>query len=150
MALPSPSISIQNGTPVNIAFQGTVGGLTIPSLPAVFILQKADETGGAENYRVKDNVGAVIVSAWMDAHFKASLEFLITGTTIATAMANTILTGLTPGTLLNISACASMPDLQKMTWEIMDSPKISKSNTDAAMFSLNIEYRAGIVATLTG
>lgn len=140
------SVYIQNGTPVNIAFPTTAGGITIPSLPAVFVLQKADETGGAENYRVKDNVGNVIVSAWMDPHTKVSLEFLITGTGIAAAQANTILTGLTPGIILTISACQSMPDLVATNWEIMNDPKITKSNVDAAMFSFNVEKRAGITA----
>ena len=144
------TVAVQNtmtGVAVNIAFPTTTGGIAFSSPPsalATLFLQNASETGGATNYRVEDNVGNVIVSAWMDPHLKARLETLIGGTGLANAIANTILTGLKPGAILNITSCANMPDLVATNWEVMDSPEIKGSNKDAKMLSLSLESRAGI------
>ena len=140
------TIAVQNGTAVNIGFGGTAGGLTITS-PAVgtkLILQSADESQDATNYRVEDEVGNVVVSAWTDPHVKATLELIIKGTGLADAIASTALVeAITPGTFLVVSACQQMPGLVA-SWEVMSSPKIAGSNKDAKKFTVNLEKRAGI------
>jgi hypothetical protein len=140
-----------NGTAVNIAFAGTPGGITItnPALSTNFILQSTDETQGASNYRVEDEVGNVIVSAWMDPHTKVTLEMIIKGAGLADVINQTqTVEGITPGLLLVIAACQQQPGLVGTNWEVMDSPKVAGSNKDAKRFTCNLERRAGITATV--
>ena len=140
------TVAIQNGTAVNIGFPTTAGGITItsPSMTGNIILQSADHSKGANNYRVEDEVGNVVVSAWMDPHDKATLEIIIKASGLAAAITATTLAALVPGTIITIGACAAMPDLIGTTWEIMDSPKISGDNKTAKKLSLTLERRAGI------
>ena len=142
------AVAVQNGVAVNIGFSSTASAasfaLAAPSTLATIYLQSADETGGATNYRVEDSVGNVVVSAWMDPHTKATLEVIIAGTGLAAAITNTTLTGITPGTIININDCAAMPDLKATNWEVMDSPKIAGTNKDAKKLSLSLEKRTGI------
>jgi hypothetical protein len=142
------SVAVQNGVPCNIGFPTTVGGIQLatPTTLATIFLQSADETAGATNYRAEDSAGNVVISSWMDPHTKATLEILIAGTGIANAIANTTLTGITPGTIISITHCANMPDLVQTNWEVMDSPKISGTNKDAKKLTLSLEQRAGITA----
>ena len=91
-------------------------------------------------------MGNVVVSAWSDPHYKATLEIIIKASGLAAAITATTLASLTPGTIITIGACAAMPDLVGSTWEIMDSPKISGDNKTAKKLSLSLEKRAGITA----
>lgn len=142
------TVAVQNGMAVNIGFPTTAGGLTIttPSMTGNILLQSADTAGGASNYRVEDNVGNVVVSAWSDPHTKATLEIIIAAAGLAAAITATTLSALQPGALITIGACANMPDLIGTNWEIMDSPKIAGTNKDAKKLTLSIEKRAGITA----
>lgn len=138
-----------NGTAVNIGFAGTAGGLTIttPSISTNLILQSAEETQGANNYRVEDEVGNVVTSAWSDPHTKAQLEFIIKSTTLAAVItATTTIAAIKPGDLLVIGACQQQPSLAASTWEVMDSPRVGSSNKDAKKFTVSLEKRAGITA----
>ena len=140
------TVAVQNGVAVNIGFPTTAGGITItsPSMSGNIILQSADHSKGANNYRVEDEVGNVVVSAWSDPHDKASLEIIIKASTLSAAITATTLASLTPGVILTVSACANMPDLVATTWEIMDSPRITGDNKSAKKLSLPLEKRAGI------
>lgn len=147
------TVSKINGTAVNVAFAGTAGGITItsPALTGKLILQSADESNGASNYRVEDEVGNVVTSAWMDPHKKATLELIIKGTGRGDAIVSTTLCeAIVPGELLVITACQQMPGLFSTVvtdkWEVMDGPKVAGSNKDAKKFSITLEKRAGITA----
>jgi hypothetical protein len=143
------TVAVINGTAVNIGFAGTAGGLTIttPSISTNLILQSTDVSRGANNYRVEDEVGNVVTSAWSDPHLKAQLEFIIKGTGLAAVITATTAVGaIAPGDILVIGACQQHPDLVGTTWEVMDSPRVSGSNKDAKKFSCSLEKRAGITA----
>lgn len=143
------TVSVINGTAVNIGFAGTSGGISIttPAISTKLILQSADEATGASNYRVEDEVGNVVVSAWMDPHTKATLEVIIKGTGLADAIASTaLIEAIKPGDLLVIGACQQMPGLVATNWEVMDGPKVSGTNKDAKKFNISLEKRAGITA----
>lgn len=143
------TVAVQNGTAVNIGFAGTAGGLTItsPAISTKLILQSADESQDATNYRVEDEVGNVVVSAWTDPHTKVTLELVIKGTGLADAIASTVLCeALTPGVILVIGACQQQPGLVGTNWEVMSAPKVAGSNKDAKKLSLSLEKRAGITA----
>ena len=140
------------GTAVNIGFAGTAGGITItsPALSTNFILQSEDLTQAASNYRVEDEVGNVVVSAWMDPHSKATLEMIIKGTGLADVITQTaVVEGITPGTLITVGACQQQPGLVGTNWEVMDSPKIAGTNKDAKKFTVSLEKRAGITAAVS-
>lgn len=132
-----------NGTPVNFGFQTTTGGITISGLSGV-LLQSAEHSVEADVERTRDPAGNIVTDAWYDQHVKATLEWVVTGTGLANAITNTALAALTPGTIINITACANDPDLVATNWEAMSGAKITKSNTGSAKISIPLEKRAGI------
>lgn len=143
------TLAVLNGTAVNIGFGTTSGGLTIsnPALTSMIILQSADYGNDASNYRVEDEVGNVVVSAWSDPHQKASLEFIIKSDSKANVItATATVAAIAPGDIITIGACAQMTSLVGSTWEVMSGPKVSGSNKDAKKFTCQIEKRAGITA----
>lgn len=142
-------VNVINGTAVNIAFAGTPGGLQItsPAISTSLILQSTDEAQDAENYRVSDEVGNVVMSSWMDPHTKATLEFIIKGTGLADVITQTaLIEAITPGELLTIGACQQQPGLVGTNWEVMSGPKVAGTNKDAKKFTCNLERRPGITA----
>ncbi len=133
-----------NGTAVNFGFHGTNTIAAPVAFSGRFILQSGDVAQGATNERTMDEVGNVVVSAWMDFHQKATLEWVVKGTGLGDSLTGSTIATLTPGTFVSISACTSMPDLVGSTWETVSEPKISGSNTSAKKVSLSLEKRAGI------
>lgn len=137
-------MAIINGTAVNFAFTGT-NGIAITGISGT-LLQSADTTAKADKDETRNNIGDIVNRNWYDQHTAATLEWVITGTGLANAIVNTTLTGLTPGTIIVITACASMPDLIGTNWEVMDGASIKGSNTSTKRFSVPLEKRAGITA----
>jgi hypothetical protein len=133
-----------NGTAVNFGFTGT-NGIAITGINGT-LLQSAETSAHADKEEVRNAVGDIVNRDWYDQHTKATLEWVITGTGLANAIVNTALAGLTPGTIIVITACASMPDLVATTWEVMDGASIKGSNTNAKRYSVPLEKRAGITA----
>lgn len=137
--MPNPA----NGTAVNFGFATTSGGITITGITGV-LLQNADYSAEADKDEVRDGNGNIVSRNWYDPHLKATLEWVITGTGIAAAITNTAIAALAPGTILVISACASVPDLVATNWEVVASPSIKASNTTSKRVSVPVEKRAGI------
>jgi hypothetical protein len=137
-------MAILNGTAVNFAFTGT-NGITITGIAGT-LLQSADVSAEADKEDVRNNIGDVVERSWYDQHYKAALEWVISGTGIANAIVNTALAGLTPGTIIIITACASMPDLVQTNWEVMSGASEKGSNTTAKRMSVPLERRSGITA----
>jgi hypothetical protein len=135
---------VQNGTPVNFGFTGT-NGIVITGISGT-LLQSADVSAHADKDEVRNSLGDIVTRSWYDPHSKATLEWAITGTGIANAIVNTALAGLTPGTIIVISACPSMPDLVGTNWEVMDGAAIKGSNTSHKRYTVPLEKRAGITA----
>lgn len=131
-----------NGTPVNFGFTGT-GGIAITGLSGI-LLQSAEHSKRADCEEVRNGVGDVVVHGWYNIHDEAQLEWVVTGAGLADAITNTALQ--TPGTILVITACASMPSLIATTWEVQDGAKISGGNTNAKRITLPLKKYAGITA----
>lgn len=143
------TVAVINGTPVNIGFAGTSGGLTIttPAISTNLILQSAEHSRGAANMLVLDEVGNEVTSAWSNPHQMATLEFVIKSTTLAAVItATTTITSIAPGDLLVVGACQQLPALVGTNWEVQDSPRVSGSNVDAKKFSCTVKKRDGITA----
>ena len=136
-----------NGTAVNFGFTGSLG-MACTALKGV--LQNADQSAEADKEEVRSGVGDIIVRAWYDQHYKVNLEFVISvATGIADTVTATTLANLTPGVIISITACASMPDLVATTWEVQSGAKIVGSNTTSKRLSVPLEKRAGITGVAT-
>jgi len=144
--------AVINGTPCNFGLHTTTGGITVSGptdLTGKLILQSAEYSKAATNDRTGDEVGNVVISAWYDAHTKATLEWVPIGSNLAGAITNTAIGGFIPGAFVTIAACASMPELVATTWEIVGETKVTGSNTSQKKVTVNIEKRAGITAVAT-
>lgn len=133
-----------NGTAVNFGFTGT-NGIVITGISGT-LLQSADTAAQADKDETRSNVGDIVNRNWYDQHYAATLEWVITGTGLANALVNTTLAALLPGTIIVVTACASMPDLVATNWEVMAGVSIKGSNTNTKRFSVPVEKRAGITA----
>ena len=134
-----------NGYPINFAFQGT-NGITISGLSGVLELQSAEVTAKAENETVRLANGDKMARGWYDQHQQANLEFIITGSGLSNAIANSTVANYTPGAFIIVTVCTSMPDLAGKHWEVMDGGKIAGSNTTAKKLTLPLEYNPNIQA----
>ena len=94
--------------------------------------------------KVRDGNGNDVVHAWSNIHDEASIEYVVTGTNMAGSLTNTALQS--PGAILVITACTSMPSLIGTTWEEKSGCKISGSNTTAKKITLPVHKMPGITA----
>jgi len=131
-----------NGIPVNFGFAGVLG---ISNLSGFLILQGVEESAGADKDEVRTYYGDIIYRNWFDQHYKATLECVITGSGINAAISATILSFVTPGTIIFIT-CTSMPDLSRLIWEAQAGASIKGGNTNAKRMSIPLEWRQGIFA----
>ena len=135
-----------NGTAVNFGFTGT-NGITITGISGT-LLQSADVSAESERTEVANGTGDHVTHAFFDPHFKATLEWTVTGTSLSNAVVNTALASLLPGAFIVISACASNPDLVA-TGEVQSGATTKKTNKDSARLSVSIEKRTNITAVAT-
>jgi hypothetical protein len=135
-----------NGLPINFAFQGT-NGITINGLAGKLELQSAEVTAKAENEVVRLANGDKMARGWYDQHQQANLEFIITGSGLADAIAQSTVNNYKPGAFITVTTCTSVPDLVGKAWEVMDGGKIAGSNTTAKKLTLPLEYNPNIQAT---
>ena len=137
-------MAIVNGTPVNFGFSG--GGITITGLNGI-LLQSADHASHADLEEIRNAIGDVVTHIWHNFRDEAQLDYIVTGTSISNAVTNTALQ--TPGTILSITACASMPSLVGTHWEVQSGAKIAGSNVNSKKITLPIRQYAGITAAAT-
>jgi hypothetical protein len=133
-----------NGTAVNFGYTGA-GGITITGIAGT-LLQSSDLSAEADKDEVRQLQGDIVSRNWYDQHYKATLEWVVSGTGIAVAITNSTIAPVTPGTIIVISACASQPDLVATNWECMSGASAKKSVTGQTRFSVPVEKRAGITA----
>lgn len=130
------------GTAVNFGFTGT-NGITITGMSGT-LLQSADLTNQADVEEVRDGDGDVVARAFYNQSFDASLEYVVTGTSIADSITNTALQ--TPGTIIVITACAGMPALIQTNWVVEPGVKASGTNTTVKRITLPLKRHAGVTA----
>ncbi len=135
-------MAVINGTAVNFGFTGS-GGITVTGLSGI-LLQSADHASHADLEEIRNAAGDVVVHAWHNFRDEAQLDYIVTGTGLANAVTNTVLQ--TPGTMLNITACASMPTLVGTHWEVQSGAKIAGSNVNSKKITMPIRQYAGITA----
>lgn len=137
------------GAPVNFGFVETSsdGGLTQATLSGKFSLQSASLGNTSKEDEYDDNEGEVATVVHSRFGNTAEIEYIVTGTTLATARSNsTIPTG---GTILSITACASQPGLVKTNWFVTGEPRVVHTNNGAARVTLSLKAYAGVTAVAT-
>ncbi len=132
------------GVAVNFGFTGTDGIAESTILTGKMQLQEADLENTSDEEQVRDALGALTNRSFYNPGFKASLRYVPSGAAVSNAVTNTTIP--VQGTILSITACASMPDLVKTNWVVVGGVKVSGSNTKAKEVSLNLEAHAGITA----
>lgn len=132
-----------NGTPVNFSFQ-SAAGISIASGAALsgILLQTAEHSRQADKETTLDGQGARAARGWHHFRSAATLEWVVAGTSLATALSNSSLASITPGAFFVIT-CTTLPDLTG-SWEVQEGPKISGSNTTSKRISVPLEYAAGV------
>lgn len=136
---------VQLGTAVNFSFTSTAsdGGLTCTGLTA-HLLQGLDFEDGADKEQVRSIGGNVVSENYYDPHNKATLRFVISGASKSAALTATVLQ--TAGTILSITACASVAALVFTNWVVQAGTKITGDVTKSAELMIPLERRAGITA----
>ncbi len=144
------TVSKINGTPVNIGYAGTAGGIAMTTITSTAIkatLQSSDYSTEATRGLVENEVGNRMTSFWTDPYAKASLKLVITGSGLADVITQTaLIEAITPGQFLIVTACQQEPALVGTTWEVQTSPKISGTNKTAKEWTVELESAAGIAA----
>ena len=137
-----------NGIPVNFGFQGAQDanggqGIAITGVTGT-LLQNAEQSKIADVEKAKDGNGNEVVHAWSNIHDEASLEWIITGSGLTAAIANTTGALKSPGALVSITGCTSMPSLVGTCWEVQSGVKVAKSNTSFAKVTFPVQLLPGI------
>lgn len=142
---------VLNGTAVNFGF-GSGAGITITGLTGM-LLQNADHSTAADLESTRDGAGDEVTHGWYNEHDEATLEWVISGASITAAKAATVVSSLTPGTIIAITACANMPGLvadarfsNPTKWEVQPGVKISGSSTTSKRISVPIKRLKNIYA----
>ena len=133
----------QTGVFVNFGFTGT-DGLTEATLTGKGLLQSADYEPGSDEYQLKNAAGALATRVFPEVFKKATLEWIPgSSTNVAGSITSHSALVALYHTIINISACTSMPELVDSHWLVVGM-KSSGSNTDAKKITLSLEQYAGI------
>jgi hypothetical protein len=140
--------AVINGIPVNFGFQGGQAadgsqGISITGVSGVLI-QSAEQSKVAECEKARDGNGNDVVHAWSNGHDEASLEWIITGASLAASITNTTAALKAPGSMIAITGCTSMPSLVGSCWEVQSGTKVSGSNTGFKKVTWPIHLLPGI------
>jgi len=137
-------------TAINFGFKTTALGITISGVTG-WLIQNGSHTKNADVYEVRDGDGDVVQRTFYNFNDDASLECIITSTgasaTEAEAITNTTNALQTPGTVINITACVSMPSLVATNWQVESGIEVSGSITDAKKVVCKLKKFAGITQT---
>ena len=137
--------ALQSGIIVNFGYTGT-DGIAATGLTGNMLLQSSDFEHGHDEEQIKDATGALATRVFYNIHKKATLEVIPSGSSVANAVtAESTLMALMR-TILNITACASHPELVGTNWLVV-AAKSTKSNTAASKVTLSLEQHAGITVT---
>jgi hypothetical protein len=139
-------MATQLGAAVSFGFTGT-DGIAASQLTGKIILQSADLSKAADVEEIRDADGDVVNRTFYNQSQEASLEFIPTGGSMATARTNGAL--LEPGAIVNITACADIPELVATNWIVDTGGRISGSNTGAKRVTLPLKRHAGVTAAAT-
>ena len=129
-----------NGTPVNFTF-GSVA-IAITNITGA-LYQGIDYKLESKRTLVTNQNGDRVTSAHADQVKTVKIEWVVTGTGMANALANTTLNA--PGSYIIITACAALPDLVHATnkWEVI-SASLPAKNDSVMTITLECEYAANI------
>lgn len=132
----------------NFGFETTTNGITMSGTGiGTFTPQSASHSKQASVEEVKSAAGETVQRAFYDFSEDATLEYMVSGSTIADAKTQATIPA--PGTIVSITACASMPSIIATNWVVEPGVSIGGSNTDFKRVSLPLKKHAGITAAST-
>ena len=136
-------MATQTGKYLNVGFSGA-DGIAATGLTGTMLLQSSSYEAADTEAQTFGASGDLVNRTFTNPMKKATLEVIPSdATNVAGAIsAQTSLLALRH-TILNITACASAPELIDSHWFVV-STKSAKSNTDASKVTLELEQHAGI------
>jgi hypothetical protein len=151
------------GIAVNFGFASTAGdygvtdtavttganGGTNTTMMNGWLLQKSSLKTAADVETIRGLQGDTMAQNYYDLHHEASLTFVIAASSKSGAKTASVLTNLQPGTIINISACASSPGLQNSTWIVQPGVEIPQEITKSAEITLPIKRFGNITGAQT-
>jgi hypothetical protein len=139
------------GSPVNFGFKATSGDTGVTATPFTgFLLQRSGLKTSGELERVRSLQGDVTSENYYGQESEFDLTFVISKSTgIADSIAATTLTGFTAGTILAITASASMPDAVYATWIVQYGAEITQETTKSAEYRIPLKKVPNVTAAQT-
>ena len=138
-------MATQTGKLVNFGFTGT-DGIAATGLTGNGLFQSADIQTGHDEVQLKDAAGELATRIFANTHEKASIEWIPAKDSVANAITAQGTIYALIRTILNITTCASFPELVHTNWLVVDI-KVTKSNSDASKLTLSLERHAGITTS---
>jgi hypothetical protein len=139
-------MATQTGIKVNFGFTGT-DGIAATGLTGAGLFVSADYEPATDEKQLMNAAGDLATRVFHNLHKKATIEWIPgSATDVATAITNQTTMIALFHTIINITACASKPELIDSHWLVV-GVKATGSNTDASKISLTLEQHAGITAT---
>jgi len=133
-----------HGGAVNFGFTGT-DGIAEANLTGKIFLQSTNLDEEGSDLEIPGPDGETAARVDYDTRQRATLEFIPKGADAAAARTNTTLANFAKGTMINITACASMPQLVQSNW-IVTRGHIEHSNTGAAKIRLELIRYPGVTS----
>ncbi len=128
-----------NGTPVNFTFGSTP--ITLTNVTGA-LFQGIDFKKSSNRVLVKDQNGGRVTSAHADQIQAATVKWVVTGTSMAAALANTVLNA--PGSYVVFTSCAAIPEIVTANkWEVISS-SLPATNESVMEITLELELSTGI------
>lgn len=144
MSAPTPVIDGSTAV-INFGFKTTTNGITVTGTgTGTMLLQSAEYSKNADVYEARDGQGNVVSQTFYNQNDEAKLESIVIGSGLADAITQTTIPEV--GTIITISACASMTSLVATNWIVQPGISVSGSNTDAKKVTYPLKKYAGITA----
>ncbi len=138
---------VGNGLAVNFGFKATSSdnGLTCTGLTGLLV-QRSSRKTAADVEQVRFLQGDVGSENYYNLHDEADLTFVISASGKGAAITATSLSSFTPGTIINITACAASPDLVGSNWIVQPGAEIPQEITKSAELTLPLKRFPNITA----
>jgi hypothetical protein len=139
-----------NGVAVVFGFNTTAGDYGITDSGAVlkgFMLQNLSEGVQTDLESVRALNGDVVSENFYDKRNKATLTFVISAAGRAAAIVACTVAPWSPGNFVNVTVCASNPDMVSASWVIEEGgPEITQDVTKSAEIKIPLRRRVNITA----
>jgi hypothetical protein len=139
-------MATQTGFKVVFGYTGT-DGIAATGLTGNILFTDHTYKKSREKKKLANAAGDTVTKIRYDEMQEATLEIIFASATdVATAISNKATIIALDGTILNITACASAPELINSHW-LVEDVDVKGSNADAHKVSLKLENHSNITAS---